>query len=446
MNSKTEASIENEECEPIAGSSPPVVVSVRNFSKTFKLPHHKVQTLKERVLHPLRRSKYDNFEVLKNLSFDVYEGEFFGILGRNGCGKSTLLKCLAGIYQPNSGEISVEGRISPFIELGVGFNPDLPARENVMVNAALLGLSPREALERFDSIIEYAELEDFVDLKFKNYSSGMQVRLGFASAIQADADVLLVDEVLAVGDANFQQKCFNTFRDIKRRGRTVLFVTHDMDAVERFCDRALYLEGGKIHDIGNPTDIIAQYTESNLKRQRQLRAPLHVANIDEDDDETAPDSSPSAEILAVWVEDKDFVTQSVLKHDEMLNVRANVVFHEDIEHPIVNITIHSDEKHRPVLFWASTETAGLETPNVKSGDILWFALSFHNLLVSGRYHISISITNQNGSLISKKHDHIESFLVSGSLHGTGLVVLPHSAGFSVQDSSGKPMTDHIESS
>ena len=160
-------------------------------------------------------------------------GEFFGIVGRNGSGKSTLLKCLAGIYGADTGRIEVVGRVSPFIELGVGFNPDLTARDNVVINAIMLGLSRREARRRFDEIIEFAELEEFVDLKLKNYSSGMSVRLGFSVAIQVDADVLLVDEVLAVGDASFQRKCFDEFDRLRAEKRTILFVTHDMNTVER---------------------------------------------------------------------------------------------------------------------------------------------------------------------------------------------------------------------
>ena len=180
------------------------------------------------------------------MTFEVRQGEFFGIVGRNGSGKSTLLKCLAGIYGIDTGDITLDGRLSPFIELGVGFNPDLTARDNVIINAIMLGLSRRQAHERFDEIIAFAELEEFVDLKLKNYSSGMSVRLGFSVAVQVDADVLLVDEVLAVGDASFQRKCFDEFERMKAAGRTILFVTHDMGAVERFCDRALVLERGRV--------------------------------------------------------------------------------------------------------------------------------------------------------------------------------------------------------
>ena len=187
-----------------------------------------------------------------------------------------MLKCLAGIYQPDRGTIAVAGRVSPFIELGVGFNPELTARDNVVVNAALLGMPPAEALARFPEIIRFAELEQFVDLKLKNYSSGMQVRLGFAAAIQADADVYLVDEVLAVGDARFQEKCFDTFRQFKREGRTVIYVTHDLATVERFCDRALLLEGGQVVAIGDPRRTWSAPTGSATSSSRRVSA-THAA-------------------------------------------------------------------------------------------------------------------------------------------------------------------------
>ncbi len=244
-------------------------ISIRSLSKSFRLPHEQYHTLKERALHAFRTRSYDMLDAVQNVSLDVGAGEFFGIVGRNGSGKSTLLKCVAGIYEIDSGELDVNGRLSPFIELGVGFNPDLTARDNVIINAIMLGLTRRQAEARFDDIIAFAELENFVDLKLKNYSSGMYVRLAFATAVQVDADILLIDEVLAVGDAAFQQKCFDEFTRLRNEGRTIVFVTHDMGAVERFCDRALLLERGRVVDIADPTSIARQYNEHNFRRTRQ---------------------------------------------------------------------------------------------------------------------------------------------------------------------------------
>src|SRR5215216_324351 len=242
----------------------PVAIDVERLEKTFRIPEHRVHTLKERALHPLRRTRYTELYVLQDISFRIMRGELFGILGRNGSGKSTLLKCLAGIYKADTGRIAVAGRLAPFIELGVGFNPDLTATENVTINAVMMGLSPAQARERFDDIIAFAELQDFVDLKLKNYSSGMGVRLGFSIAIEVDADVLLVDEVLAVGDAAFQHKCYQQFERLKAEGKTIVFVTHDMAAVERFCHRAMLIEKGDTKLIDAPSKIARAYNQLNF--------------------------------------------------------------------------------------------------------------------------------------------------------------------------------------
>jgi ABC-type polysaccharide/polyol phosphate transport system ATPase subunit/ABC-type polysaccharide/polyol phosphate export permease len=234
-------------------------ISVSEASKTFRLPHQLYITLKERLAHPFRRYSYDALDALHDVTFDVGRGEFLGVVGPNGSGKSTLLRCVAGIYALDSGEINVDGRVSPFIELGAGFTDELAARDNVVVNCIMLGLSRREAEKRFDEIVALAELEEFIDLPIKNYSSGMRARLGFAIAIQTDAPVLLVDEVLAVGDASFQEKCFVQFERAKASGRTTLLVTHDMAVIERFCDRALLLDRGRLLDIGEPRRIAAGY-------------------------------------------------------------------------------------------------------------------------------------------------------------------------------------------
>jgi ABC-type polysaccharide/polyol phosphate transport system ATPase subunit/ABC-type polysaccharide/polyol phosphate export permease len=251
----------------------PVMISARAVSKKFRLPHEKYTTVRERVLHPLDRLPDEALRALHGVSFDIRQGEFFGIVGRNGSGKSTLLKCISGIYGPDEGEIAVQGRVAPFIELGVGFNPEMTARDNVILNAVMLGMTPRQARERFDEIVAFAELEEFVDLKLKNYSSGMTVRLAFSVTVQVDADVLLFDEVLAVGDAAFQQKCLERFQQLKDAGRTILLVTHSMDSIERFCDRALLLHHGELVDIGDPALIARRYAQINAAAQADATEP-----------------------------------------------------------------------------------------------------------------------------------------------------------------------------
>jgi ABC-type polysaccharide/polyol phosphate transport system ATPase subunit/ABC-type polysaccharide/polyol phosphate export permease len=242
-----------------------VAVAARSVTKSFRLPHESYSTVKERVTHPLRHRTYEQLTVLDDVSFEIRQGEFMGVVGRNGSGKSTLLKCLSHIYRADAGEIVVEGRLAPFVDLGVGFNDEMTAADNAVLNAILLGLDRHEARARLDDIIAFAELERFVDLKLKNFSSGMQVRLAFAVTTQVDAEVLLFDEVLAVGDTGFQRKCLDRLETMRDAGRTVLFVTHDMETVQDVCDRAMLIDAGRLVDIGDPGRIAEAYEERNAR-------------------------------------------------------------------------------------------------------------------------------------------------------------------------------------
>jgi ABC-type polysaccharide/polyol phosphate transport system ATPase subunit len=236
-------------------------VVVRGISKSFRIPHERRDTVREHFLHPRKRTSYEVNAVLRDVNFSIQKGERFGIVGRNGCGKTTLLKTIAGIYRADEGEVRVSGMLSPFIELGVGFNPELSARDNIMISGALLGLSRRDLREGFDEIIAFAELERFVDQRLKNYSSGMQVRLAYSVAIQVPFDILLVDEVLAVGDAKFQEKCVRTFDEFSEAGKTVVLVSHNPDAIREHCERAMLLENGAVISIGSADEIVDLYFE-----------------------------------------------------------------------------------------------------------------------------------------------------------------------------------------
>jgi ABC-type polysaccharide/polyol phosphate transport system ATPase subunit len=234
-------------------------IEVEGIYKTFAIPHERQTTLKERFLHPFHRTTYERNEALSDVTFSVDHGECFGIIGPNGSGKSTLLKTIAGIHLPDRGTVSVDGLLSPFIELGVGFNPELNARDNVRVSATLLGLSRREVEEKFEEIVEFAELGRFVDMKLKNFSSGMVMRLAYSVAIQVPFDVLLLDEVLAVGDQAFQEKCFATLDEIRAAGKTILFVSHDLGSVRRICDRVLLIHNGVVEALGSSSDVVDMY-------------------------------------------------------------------------------------------------------------------------------------------------------------------------------------------
>ena len=397
-------------------STPEPAVVVDGVSKTFRLPQEQVHTLKERALHPFRRQGYERLQALRDISFQVEKGEFFGIVGRNGSGKSTLLKLLAGIYRADAGRIYVNGRLSTFIELGVGFNPDLAARDNVTINGIMLGLSPREARARFDRIIEFAELEEFVDLKLKNYSSGMQVRLAFSVMIQVDADILLIDEVLAVGDASFQQKCFDVFHKLREEKRTILFVTHDMGSVKRFCDRAVLIHRGDIEAIGAPDDVANRYVALNFGDDGRRTA----------DDGGERYGNGDAEILDAWFEDENAQRTATLPQGKPCRFRARVAFRRRVEHPAVAVLIENDRKHP--LFATSSEEVAEDAGVFEPGEEVELSVSFENVFAPGRIYASPWVIRRGGELLDRRVRML-SAVVTGTRHTGALVDLPHDVRF-----------------
>ncbi|MCW2958768.1 MAG: transporter related protein [Solirubrobacterales bacterium] len=393
----------------------PISVAIDGVAKTFRLPHQQYSTIKERVLHPWRSTTYDELKALREVDVHIRQGEFFGIVGRNGSGKSTMLKCLAGIYRPDAGRIEIQGRLSPFIELGVGFNPDLTARDNIIINAVMLGLSRKEARLRFDRIIEFAELEEFVDLKLKNYSSGMAVRLGFSTAIQVDSDVLLVDEVLAVGDAAFQQKCFEEFTRLREERKTIVFVTHDMHSVERFCDRAMLLERGEVLEVGDPRTIARAYNELNFGRL------LHDEST-EDDDRFGDQGV--AEIVEAWFEHEGERVKQ-LRQGQRLEIAVSVRFHADVDSPIVGVTLRNEIGH--TYFVASTEWAGVDLGHQSAGDATVVRFSLDTPFATSQYLLTPSIARagSGANAIDLREDLTSIYIHATQITG-GLVELPYS--------------------
>jgi ABC-type polysaccharide/polyol phosphate transport system ATPase subunit len=421
---------------------PPVVAD--DVHKRFEIPREQVSTLKERALHPFRRSQVDVLQALRGVSFQVAPGEFFGIVGRNGSGKSTLLKCLAGIYGVDSGSIYVNGRMSVFIELGVGFNPDLPARDNALLNGTMLGLSPSEARRRLDSVIDFAELGDFVDLKIKNYSSGMLVRLAFSVMIHVDAEILLIDEVLAVGDAAFQQKCFDEFERIRASGATVLFVTHDMGAVKRFCDRALLLEHGRPVTLGDPESVGNRYLELNFSEQaRQAEAeaagdaqgepaaaePAQGEPVDEAAAEPQRPGEParrregdgSAEILQAWFEDERGDRAETLPVGTRCTLAVSVRFNEPVRSPMFALTLNNS--HRDNVLTLEGQPQDSARVDFRDGDVARFRISFQNVLAPDRYHLTTGVARRAGSWMDRREAML-SIVVTGTHRSGGLVELP----------------------
>jgi ABC-2 type transport system ATP-binding protein len=383
-----------------------IAIEVEHVHKSYRVPVHRVETFKERALHPFRSVEYSELRALEDVSFDIKAGEFFGIAGRNGSGKTTLLKLLASIYASDRGRIRIAGRVAPFIELGVGFNPDLAARDNIMLNGVMMGLTPSEAAARSDRVIEFAELEDFVEMKLKNYSSGMRVRLGFAMLVEADADILLIDEVLAVGDAAFQQKCTDVFYDFKKRGRTIVLVTHAMEKLKEYCDRAVLLHDARVDAIGDPEEVGNRYLELNFKRDGGPAAS--------DDVGLRPgDFEGPARITAFRFEDSGGRPADRFKHSEPIHFSATVEVREQLDRLCFGLLIENQDGG-----WLTS----LRTPDMpESGGPLMprERIQIHgrigNPLASGRYYGNVGLTDDRESNHPiDAHHRAAEFLVFGS--------------------------------
>ncbi len=402
----------------------PLAISVESVSKDFRLASEQRHTLKERVINPRFDREAKRFHALREVSFDVARGEFFGIVGRNGSGKSTLLKCLAGIYQADAGRIRIGGRLSTFIELGVGFNPDLAARDNVILNGIMLGLSPKEAAARVDRVIEFAELEDHVDLKLKNYSSGMQVRLAFSVLTQVDADVLLIDEVLAVGDASFQAKCFDVFRELRAAGKTIVLVTHDMPTVARFCDRAMLLNDGEMVMLGDPVTVGDAYLSLNFDQPITASA-------------TPEDGTPFEVLAAVSSPAGDQIEQ--VRTADTFGLVLDLTPRRTTQLP--EVTVELVDELDQVAFATSTvrvrdDQAGAgPIPELAEGETWRLRIWAEALLRQGQYRVRAVLRDpRTGGVIERTRDltHLE---VTSTEEVRGLANLPHEVTWAPVDAS-----------
>jgi len=381
-------------------------VIVQNVHKSFRLPHEQHNGIKQLLINILKGKKgYDTQHVLKDVSLEIQKGEFFGIVGRNGSGKSTLLKLLANIYEPDKGYIRVNGKLTPFIELGVGFNPELTGRENIFMNGALLGFDHGEIEAMYDDIVKFAELEHFMDQKLKNYSSGMQVRLAFSIAIRADTDVLLIDEVLAVGDALFQQKCFSTFKEIKKKGKTVIFISHDLGSVEAFCDRVAVISEGNVVGIGETSDMIMKYKNLLIQYEEEK----------EQDGQQHTVVTGDAVIEKAELINSRGKSVSKVKDSEDFTIRLHIYAKKTLDHPVIGMGIMSVEGtsvYGPNTLETSVDLGilkGRYQVDVKCSDI-------H--LTSGTYTIRAAIFDDHGVIPYDFVEKLHRFSVDGkSRHG-----------------------------
>jgi ABC-type polysaccharide/polyol phosphate transport system ATPase subunit len=371
------------------------------------------------------------FEALRGLSFDVTAGRTFGIVGRNGSGKSTMLKLIAGIGKPTSGDIRVRGRLSALIELGAGFHPEISGRDNVFINGMMLGLSKRDIAKRFDDIVAFAELQEFIDAPVKTYSSGMYMRLGFSVAINVDPEILLVDEVLAVGDEAFAHKCLDKFADFKRRGKTVVLVTHMLDLVTRFCDEAIWLDQGRLRERGDPKRVIDAYLLDVSAQENRSLAPVRTPSITASapaDMSTAGEGrwgSREAEILDVTFQ-RGGVVAHVFESGDAVDIRMRVRAHQPLSDFVFGVGIFSADG--VCCYGTNTDLEGAE-PGEFIGDA---EVGFHleSLgLVGGSYRIDVAIHRRNGAPYDY-HRQLYSIRVTSRIKDTGVFRPPHHWTFS----------------
>lgn len=375
-----------------------IAIKLDAITKSFKLPFERNSTLKGAIINLAKRG-FEEQKVLVDFSLTVKKGEFLGILGRNGSGKSTLLKTLSGIYYPDKGDIHINGKLTPFIELGVGFNPELSGKDNVYLNGALLGFSRKEIDAIYYDIVAFAELEKFMDQKLKNYSSGMQVRLAFSIAIRANTDILVLDEVLAVGDEAFQRKCYDYFNKLKLEGKTVVLVTHDMSAVKRFCTRAIVINSGTIIYDGDTDGASAVYRDLNLEGTKK--------SLDQSNKKR---SRKSKNIRYVKTLDHDNAPKSLFRPKEEIRIVVGVAIPKDLADPAVQLwfnnpggtAISSVKIHKKEL--------------LKSGDLskpLELAWILDGIFNDGKYLVTAEISDGKSGEIIEVQKEVFEFEVVG---------------------------------
>jgi len=400
---------------PVAATA----IEVEGLRKSFRIPTHRVDSLKERLVRPFAARDYRELRALDGISFDVRQGEFFGIVGRNGSGKSTLLKLLASIYRADAGSIRMRGRLAPFIELGVGFNAELTARENVVLNGVMMGLTPNETRNRLDAVIAFAELEEFIDLKLKNYSSGMLVRLAFSVMLEADADILLIDEVLAVGDAAFQQKCADAFREMKAQGKTIILVTHEMGTVEDYCHRAMLIDDGHIQHVGEPDEVGRRYLRMNFERSGGDAS----GGVEGDSD---------IRMLDARIEDAAGGRAASVEHGETIRLRVELESKREVAGLDVGFIVTNADGIG--VSQLGTTVGGKDEP-VGAGRHIGVSVDIENPLAAGRYFIHCGVSRaMTPDVLLYVHNCVD-FVVFGG-EARGLVELEHEIEVVIGDGEG----------
>jgi len=398
----------------IKNSGNDIAISIKSVSKKYKIRHEKIPSLKQTILK-LKRATYEEFLALDNVSFSVKHGETCGLIGPNGSGKSTLLKLMAKIIQPTSGEIIVNGPLSALLELGAGFHPDLTGRENIYINAAILGMKKRNVDKKLNDIIEFSGLERFIDTPVKNYSSGMYMRLGFSVAINVNPDILLVDEVLAVGDQAFQAKCYKVIYDFMKSGKTIIIVSHDLETISDLCSKVIFMKDGKLIDMGKPLDIVAKYRayieelekKRIIEQQRTERKKIFktviednrkvidgeeiskLSNLSIDGETINRFGSGDAEIKSVKLLDEKNKQMDFCKYGDNLKIVCEILFRETVKGPIFGIMI-TDPKNN-IIYGTNSRLNNMKTGWFKKGDLVKVIYKQKVNLIGGEYYITLAV-------------------------------------------------------
>lgn len=403
----------------IKGMADDVAVDIREVTKRYKIYHEKIPTLKNTILR-LKRTTFEEFLALDNISFSIKHGEAFGIIGPNGSGKSTALKLIAKIIRPNKGDIVVNGSVSALLELGAGFHPDLTGRENIYINAAILGMRKRDVDKKFDEIVKFSELGRFIDTPVKNYSSGMYMRLGFSVAINVNPDILLVDEVLAVGDQSFQSKCYKVIYDFMKRGKTIIIVSHDLGTISDLCSRVVFLKDGKVEDAGNPLRVVNKYRayveeiekQRIIEKQKEERKKIFktlveskrkivdgeeinkMSNLEIDGEIVNRFGSGDAEIRKIELLDEKNKKIDYCKYGDVVKIIYEVIFKEKVEDPIFGIRI-TDTKNN-VIYGTNSKLNGIKSGIFKKGDLINIEFKQIINLIGGSYYVTVAVGYRDG--------------------------------------------------
>ncbi|MEO8601015.1 MAG: ABC transporter ATP-binding protein [bacterium] len=382
-------------------------IELHDIHKTFRIPHEVHTTLTERILSGFRGTSYERFEALRGISLTVDEGSFVGIIGGNGSGKSTLLKIVSGLLIPDQGEVRVDGSMSALLELGLGFSSELTVRENVELYAAVLGYPRREVQQRVDEAISFAGLGRFQDAKLKNLSTGMRARLGFATALQSESDIMLLDEILAVGDADFQLKCLSVFEDFKRRRKTMLLVSHDLGQVQRFCDEAVWLREGRVAAVGDPDAVIAEY----LKTVGAEAAAVAAAKEAPETDKSW--SQGGMRVVRGWIESEAGREVGRVRSGDAPTLVVLAEAHAAIEAPILGFAIKAEDGS--VVYADNTDWLGVRTERLRAGQVIEIRARFVGALRNGRYTVQVGLANSESTAFFDLVDGVAGFVVHGSL-------------------------------